>query len=381
MTNSFFAMASVHPVPGRGQPRRGCLQSTLFFAGARSRIRPLVLTLIALFLLLIGLQGQAAEYKFPGSLPAGCSASGITAGILLYNCGALTLAAGDSIVVTGLTQITIAGDFTVGEASQLNAGGPSSNLNLYVSGITFLGDYTALNGNIWATNGTAGTITTGANSQVVGNLTTTSAGVINIGNNGSVVGNLSTVAGAINVGDNGTITGNITTSSAGAITVGVNAKVSGFVSSTSGSGTGAGAITVGGGSTIGGGISTDAGAITVEVGGTVGGNVSTGDGAITVATNANVSGSVCTGNSGAITIGASATVNGNVETAEAGAITIGTKAVVTGDVKAEKAGDTTIAPDAKVGANRIGSACALPSPKPKTTLRITSRDWRQLFMR
>lgn len=333
------------------------------------------LRLAPLLLLFVCLQARAGtSYSFPGNPPPGCQPSG--------ECNALTLAAGDSISVAGPTSMTVNGDFVTGASAQLNAGGLSANLTITVSGITYLGDYTILDGTIIASNNSTGTITTGANSQVIGDLITTTAGVINVGTNASVVGDLDTKSGAINVGDNATITGSLLSSLAGAITVGVNAKVTGTISSTGdGSGSGAGAITVGGGSIVNGGISTNTGAITVEVGSKVGGNISTNDGAITVATQVNVGGSVCTGNSGAITIGASANVGGNVETANAGAITVGTKASVAGDVTVEKAGAKTIAPDATVGTSRIGSTCGVATGTPTPAPRIISRDWRQLFMR
>lgn len=382
MLRSFFTAAPLLQRPGVGKPARRKFDSAFCnIPLARLKPRRWVLALAPPLLLLTSLPAQATAYTFPGDLPAGCSAGGVSGGTLIFNCGAVTLAAADAIIISAPTQLNIAGDFTAGAASQLNAGGSPLNLNIYVSGVTLLGDSTVLNGSVWGTNSSTGTITTGANSRVVGNLTTTTAGVINIGANGSVVGNLSTVAGAINVGDNATITGNISVSSAGAITIGANTTVSGFISSASGSGAGAGAVTVGGGSTVKGGISTDAGAVTVEVGATVGGNITTGDGAITVATTADVSGSVCTNNSGAITIGASAVIGGNVETATAGAITIGSKAIVSGDVKVEKAGATTIAADATVGSSRLGTGCALGAAAAKLAPHIIARDWRQLFMR
>lgn len=363
---------------GTGDPMAGHLSAAKASAGRWAlRVMPILL-------LLVSFQVEAAtNYVFPGNLPAGCAydTNSASAPVKIFNCGALTLAAGDAILLTGATQINIDGDFNTGASARLNANGNSANLNIYVAGITYLGDYTILHGNIFGTNNTTGTITTGANSQVVGNLTTTTAGVINVGNGGTVTGDLTTKSGAINVGDNATIKGSILSTLAGAITVGVNAKVTGSISSTgSGSGSGAGAITIGDNSIIDGGISTNTGAITIQVGSKVGGDIVTNDGAITVATNVNVSGSVCTGNSGAITIGASANVAGNVETAKAGAITVGTKANVGGGVTVHGAGARTIAADATVG-QTIGSTCGVPAAPHVNAPRIISRDWRQLFMR
>lgn len=386
MFKSFFAVASAFSRTFTEQGRMnqrpltdldGSLECS---SGKRWALR-----IVPVLLLLVSLHVEAAtNYVFPTNLPAGCVYNGMSTtppATQLYTCGALTLAASDAIILTGATQITINGDFNTGASARLNASGKSTDLTIFVTGITYLGDYTILHGNIVGTNNATGTITTGANTQVVGNLTTTEAGVINVGNGGSVTGDLTTKSGAINVGDNATVDGSLISTLAGAITVGVNAKVTGSISSTTtGSGSGAGAITIGDNSIIDGGISTNTGAITVQVGSKVGGNISTNDGAITVATNVNVSGSVCTGNSGAITIGASANVGGNVETASAGAITVGTKANVGGGVIVHGAGAKTIAADATVG-ERIGSTCGVGAAPPTPAPRIIARDWRQLFMR
>ena len=382
MFTSFCAASSL-PLPGRSKQARQQTVSPIAGHGLSvgSCARRWALPLIPMLLLLASLQAQAADYIFPGFLPNACTVEPTNNAAGIFNCGPLTLAAGDTITVTRTAQINVNGDFVTGAYTRLNSSGSSANLTIVVSGISYLGDYTILHGNIIGINSTAGTITTGANTEVIGNLTTTTAGVINVGQNSSVTGDLNTKSGAINVGDNSTITGSILSSLAGAITVGVNVKVSGTVSSTGEkSGVGAGAITIGDNSIIHGGITTNTGAITVNVGSKVGGNIITNDGAITVATNVNVTGSVCTGNSGAITIGDSANIGGNVETANAGAITIGNSANVTGGVKVQKAGATTIAPDATVG-SRIGSGCAIGPPQPKPVPRVIYRDWRQLFMR
>jgi hypothetical protein len=382
---------------------------------------------LALLLLLVWLPAQAANYSFTNNIPTDNIPAVCTGPVSdVYTCSPLTLAAGDTITITGPTAITVSGDFTTGNFTQINAAGDSTDLTITVTGITELGASTILKGNIIGNNATTGTITIGANSQVEGDLTTTTAGVINIGADSVVVGDLNTLSGAINVGDRSTVTGSIKSSLAGVITIGADSVVGGDLTTLSGainvgdrstvngsilsslagavtigvhviamgdvattyegSEIGAGAITINSGSEVAGSVTTNTGAITVGVDAKVAGNVSANDGAITVEAGADIAFSTCTGNSGAITIGTGANVGGNVETATAGAITIGALANVTGGVTVHKAGARTIGAGATVG-ERMDANCEIIAPHilpPGTILsppRIISRQWRQILMR
>lgn len=382
-------------LPGNGKRANNDFMSISFGAGPapRSKALPWVRRLFPLLILLTCLQAQAIDYVFPGNPPNGCLAtSSNSAAAGIYSCGALTLGAGDTITVGFPTQITINGDFNTGASVKINANSPNaSNLTFFVTGITTLGATNTVHANIYGRNATAGTITTGDQNTIIGNLSTgdnvnQDAGVINVGTNNTVTGNITTYAGAINIGDGSTINGNILVINAGAILLHINVTLNGNLSSTvKGSDSGAGAITVYGGSTVNGSVNTYTGAITVEVAPTgsaqtvITGNIGTFTGAITVATNVAVKGSVCVGSAGAITIGAGATIGGNVEVANNGAITIGTKATVAGDATTKDA--LTIAADAKVGTTRIGNNCAVGTPDPPRPPQVISRYWRQLFMR
>ena len=369
--------------------------------------------LIGAALLLAMPAAQAASYTFPGKLPPGCSAN--SSGT--FACSGLTLAAGDTLSITAPTTITVNGALKTGMASRINSGGKASQLTIVVSGTSNLGDNAILTANL----NSGGAVTTGAGSNVVGNITTV-AGVINIGAHGTVVGALktdsaaintgdfssitgaitSTIAGVVTIGADASVVGNITTSSgainvgarsridgtitsliAGAITLGANAMITGSVATTyQGSDVGAGAITLEDDVQVQGAVTTHTGAITTGTRSKVSGSIASNDGAITVGDDADVGGAVCTGNSGAITVGDVSNVGGNIETALAGAITVGNLSHVRGAVTVRGAGARTVATDATTG-SMIGSTCGAASvkPGPPIPLKIKSRQWRQLFMR
>lgn len=382
--------------------------------------RQWILRLVPLLLLLVWLPAQAEDYNFTNNIPTDYIPEACTGPVSdVYTCTPLTLAASDTITITGPIAITVIGDFTTVSPTQINAAGNPTDLTITVTGITDLGANTIFKGRIIGNNAITGTITIGANSQVEGDLTTTEAGVINIGADSTMVGKLTTKSGAINVGDRSTVTGSISSSLAGvitigddsvvvgdlntlsgainagdrvtitgsilsslagAITVGADAIVTGDIATTyEGSEIGAGAITIGSGSEVAGSVSTYTGAITVGTDAKVDGNVTANDGALSIGAGANIGKSVCSGNSGAITIGASANVGGNVETATAGAITVGALANVTGGATVHKAGALTIGANSTVG-ERISTSCEVVTP-PTSLPRIISRQWRQVFMR
>lgn len=132
------------------------------------------------------LLGQAAAYLFPGNLPSGCSGSAGT-----YTCGAVTLAAGDTLNIVA-TPTTIAfSSLNVGSAS-VNAAGSAANLTLNVSGT-----FSASAGAIVKAN---------VNANVI-----SSAGAVNYG------GNLATTTGNITLGAGTTVTGAVTTTTGAVI--------------------------------------------------------------------------------------------------------------------------------------------------------------------
>ena len=128
---------------------------------------------------------QAANYTFPGSLPAGCSGSGTA-----YTCGALTLASGDTVAVTNAsTTITFTSLST--NNAQINAAG-TANLTLTVSGTL-----TVASGAVIKANVTAGSVSSAGAVTYVGSLTTTGSGAITLGAGTTVSGALTTVTGAV----------------------------------------------------------------------------------------------------------------------------------------------------------------------------------------
>jgi len=283
-----------------------------------------------LLLLLVWLPAQAADYTFPGSLPPGCTGPVNN----VYDCASLTLNASDTITIGGNTEIAVTGNLAASNFVEINSSG-TSNLIITVTGRTDLGATSILKGNVTGTNTIDSTITIGANSQVVGNLTTTTAGAIVLGANSDVIGDLSTKSGAINVGSGSEVTGSISSSLAGAINIGNNSDVSGDLSTESG------AINVGNSSTVNGSISSSlAGVITIGNNSVVGGDLRTKSGAINVGNSSTVNGSISSSLAGVITIGVFSNV-GDLTTLS-GAINVGGGSTVTGSIVSTLAGAVTI---------------------------------------
>ncbi|MBC7624552.1 MAG: hypothetical protein H7232_14340, partial [Aeromicrobium sp.] len=308
-----------------------------------------------LFLLLLVLAWapvQAADYRFPGNLPAGTTGGGGS-----YSIGALSLNAGDTITVTSPTVLTIQGAFTAGAGVIINAAGVASDLKLVVEGTTDVG----ANSNISANLAGVGVVTLGDGGSFTGNIKTESAAV-NIGGNSTVNGSIaSTVAGVVNVGPDSRVTGSINTLS-GAVNVGAHSRVDGSIFSAL-----AGVVNLGAGATVGGNNTTTSGAVNIGAGGkvvgflldtvagamtlgdsvTIGSGISTQAGAITIGPNSTVGTSVCTGIAGAITTNENVRVGGNI-TSNEGAITIGGQNTVGGIVRAV-IGAVTIDSSSKLG--------------------------------
>lgn len=265
-------------------------------------------------------RAHAAQYTFPGNLPAGCSGSDGQ-----YSCGALTLADGDVIVIGAPrpATITINGTLTTGGA-HINAGGAAADLTLAVSGALSVATGAVLVGAI-----SAASLADGAGGATYnGSISTT--GAISLSGDSKVTGDVASSGGAITVGTPSAagaapapvVSGNVTANS-GAITIGYNSWVGGAVVSQTG------AITLGYQGKVGGAITTTTGAISVGYGAAVDGPITSSSGAIGVGYSAAVRGAI-TGGSGAITIGYSSVVSAWVNSTGSAAVTLGAGASVAG---------------------------------------------------
>lgn len=165
---------------------------------------------------------QAADYVFPGQMPAGCSGSAGT-----YVCGDLSLKYRDTVRITGTVpaRITVNGSLDT-DTVQINAAGLSSNLVLVVSGDVRLGWATVLNAQLTARSisDTSGSVTLG------GSLTATSGG-IRLAFATSVLGSLNASNGSITLDSFNTVGGDIT--AGGSVYVGYWGRVGGKVTAKS----------------------------------------------------------------------------------------------------------------------------------------------------
>ena len=336
---------------------------------SRRSFKPWLITLFTLAALLSVGSLQAANYVFPGNLPAGCSGSGGT-----YSCGSLTLAWGDTITIASPlpASITVNGDLLTNN-NQINAGGLAANLTLEVTGTLSGGFFTTINANV-----TAGSVSDTNDSVTYGGSLTTTMGAISLRSGSSVAGSITTTSGNISLGGSTSVAGNIgsnsgnvtlagynvigggITSNGGAVSAGGGVRINGNVTAGSISDSFAGSVTYGGsltattgiidlkwGSTVAGSIGSS-GAITLAGSNTVGGNISSTGGAITTGFNvlvngggvttggaitlgqSNVIAGSATSTSGNINFGSGVQLNGNVSTD--GTITIGQSDVVTGSL-------------------------------------------------
>ena len=272
--------AATGPVPSPSRLRPSRLPFGL------SLSKPSVIKLLALIALSTAGDAQAANYTFPGALPAGCSGS-----FGNYTCNGLTLAYGDTVTIgwPKPATITVNGDMYT-DTSTINSGGGASNLNLIVNGTLKIAYQASITANIQAgavddQNGTA-TIT-GSVSTTTGNLTINWNTVVN--------GSLSSTSGNIFVAYNGRVTGNITSSS-GTIGVDYIGQVSGNLSTS-------GAVTLAQDTVVGGAIAGGTGTVTVGYGARVGSTVTTSSGAISLSQSSQVSACVRSTSSAAITLG------------------------------------------------------------------------------
>ena len=368
------------PIPTSGRSRFSLLECGLRVVGS---------LMFLLLLVLAVAPAEAANYRFPGNLPAGTTGGGGN-----YSIGALTLNDGDIITVTSPTILNINGAFTAGAGVIINAAGVASDLKLIVAGTTDVGANSNITANLTGvgvvTLGDVGSFTgniktesaavnVGANSTVNGSIASTVAGVVNVGPDSRVTGSINTLSGAVNVGANSRVDGSIFSALAGVVSLGAGATVGGNITTTSG------AVNIGAsGKVVGFLLDTIAGAMTLGDSVTIGGGISTQAGAITIGPNSTVGTSVCTGIAGAITTNVNVRVGGNVTTNE-GAITIGGQNTIGGIVRAA-IGAVTIDSSSKLGKALSMLLCPVQSDDgaPVVVVRkqnIKSREWRQLFMR
>jgi MSHA biogenesis protein MshQ len=280
------------------------------------------------WLLVLGLlpTAQAANYVFPGTLPAGCSGTGPT-----YSCGALTLGNNDTIVIDAPrpATITFSGNFSTDNA-KINQGGLTTSLSLVVNGVLTAGYQSVVNANVTANSVTGGdqavfggdvTATTGSvsltyKSTVAGSVTANS-GSISLANQVEVSGGLNTTTGAVNLAQTVKVTSDITTTS-GTVVVGQSSVVSGGVVSTTGT------VQINYQAQVLGSINTQ-GSITLDQGSIVGGNVVGGAASVSVGYAAQVSGGVSS-TSGAISLAQNSVVNACVKSSNSVSITLGLNA-------------------------------------------------------
>lgn len=279
---------------------------------------------------LAALPAQAIDYHFPGpTLPSGCSANASNDGN--YTCGALSLAAGDTITIAAPTTIRVVGALTAGASVLINAAGSAADLTLDVSAAVGIGASSILNANV--ISGAA--IDVGEFSKIGGFLRTGTGGVT-LGATVNVGGSINAVDGAVLIGADSMVGGSIASAVTGAVTLGAQVKVGGSIS------TEVGAVSLGESAIVGGSIaSRSSGAVTLGAKAQVGGNVSTVSGAIDVGADSKIVGSLASTQDGAITLGASLQVGGSVTTA-LGAITVGAFAQVDALVSTTGAGAITL---------------------------------------
>ncbi len=283
--------------------------------------------LTLLTLLLAGLPARAANYTFPGALPAGC----VDSGSGNYSCGTLTLIDSDTVTIAAPkpATITFSGAFTTGSNTTINAAGANTDLTINSAGAVAIGLNVNFNGSIIS----SAAVSIGNNSTVNGYiLTTLSTGVVTIGDNNVIGGYINTEGGAVTVGGATTVKGSIKTVD-GVVTIGPGTAIQGSVS------TDAGAITASTNVMIDGSVQTQAGVVAIGAGSTIKGSVSTDAGAITTSANVTIKGSIGTQigatragtntKAGVITIGDANNINGTLST-DAGAITVGAGSIVGG---------------------------------------------------
>ena len=307
--------------------------------------------LATLLLTLTAMPAQAAIiYTFPGKLPAGCSES-MTSGH--YHCGALTLGAGDTIIIADPrpATITVGGALTIGANALINVNGSASSLNFQVAGTFDLGDYSTMHAHVNTGESAAGI---GGYTKIVGNINTGN-GVVTTLTSVEMSGDIittGTTTGTVNIGADNIIKGNVHTI-AGVVTTAARVQVNGYIE------TNAGAINLGANNKVGDSLITQAGVVTIGENAVVGdaangrGNISTHGGGITVGDSSRLCGSLSTA-AGVITMGANIKIGANIFTSGGGITITGTQttgvSTIGGNLNASAAGAVTLT-DVLIGGN------------------------------
>lgn len=252
----------------------------------------------ALCVSLSTLPAHAADYVFPGALPAGCTdKSGGN-----YSCGTLTLPAGDTVTIAAPmpATITFSGALTAGANVLLNSKGNASDLSLVVNGAVSLGANSVLNGSVQTTG--AGAVVVGAGGLIAGNIDT-DVGYVTLGASASVGGNVTTITGYVSLAASVGVGGGIRTND-GYVTLGASSSVLSSIETLN-----SGYVTLGSGSAV-------SGPIAVS-----------GDGYVLLGDNAVALSSIFTARD-SITVGSGAQVSGQVSTQGSALITIVSGGVV-----------------------------------------------------
>ncbi|MDZ7938877.1 MAG: DUF6701 domain-containing protein [Rhodoferax sp.] len=243
-------------------------------------------------LLALGLApvARAANYVFPGTLPAGCSGTGPN-----YTCAPFAFATADTITVNTPrpATITITGNFT--SNGKINQAGLASDVFLVVNGTLTTGYQAVLNANVIAYS-----VGTG-NETVFGGDISASTGAVTLAYKGTVAGGITTNSGNVRL-DNETVVSGGVTSTSGAVQLNYKAKVLGSVST-------GGTVTLDNETVVGGNIVGGTAAVAVGYAATVSGGVSSTSGTISLAQASSVAACVKSSNSASITLGYQASAN------------------------------------------------------------------------
>lgn len=280
---------------------------------------------------------RAANYVFPGTLPAGCSGTGPN-----YTCGALSLGNNDTITINTPrpATITFSGNFDTNNA-KINQGGLAVSLNLIVNGVLTAGYQSVLNSNV-----TANSVTAGDQAVFGGDVTATTGGV-SLTFKSTVAGTITTNSGPISLANQVVVSGGLVTNS-GAVNLGQTVKVAGDITTTSGN------ILVDQSSVVSGGVVSSTGTVQLNYQAQVLGSINT-KGAITLAQGTVVGGNVV-GGTDTVSVGYAAQVSGGVSTTS-GPISLAQNSVVNACVKSSSSSNITLGINAKANAVCCGATC------------------------
>jgi MSHA biogenesis protein MshQ len=262
---------------------------------------------------------QAANYVFPGTLPAGCSGAGPT-----YTCGALSLGNNDTVTINGSkpATITINGNFYTNNAV-INNAGTAADLTIVASGTLSTRDNVVIKANVQAA-----TINNNTNAaQFGGNVTATSGNVL-LAYQTTVTGTVTSGNGSITMGNEAVIGGDVISTGGGAVNVKYKSRITGSVTTT--------------------------GAVTLENQTQVGGSVNGGTGAIEVNYQAQVTGSVIS-STGTILMDNESVAGACVKSTGSAAITLNYHSNVTGVCCGSSCGNSCVTNNS---AYTMPAACA-----------------------